>query len=161
MKKMPPIEKIYEAWTALVDGRVTVEEAEMAVATASDPSAPAVGRATVTSSDGSKSYAVAWDGDRYASSDNATYWQGYPGYPVLAVLMLQGRLPYDREVAQHFAGVAWKQINDAHKRDYQAALEDVFVQVGMDASTREACERVAQEVYDALAMLDLTMKRKL
>ncbi|MGI6218094.1 MAG: hypothetical protein ACOYIK_10855, partial [Coriobacteriales bacterium] len=78
MKKMPPIEKVYEAWTALADGRVTLEGGATEAGTS--------GKATVESSNGSKTYTVVWDADRYASTDNATYWQGYPGYPVIAVL---------------------------------------------------------------------------
>ena len=41
----------------------------------------------------------------YTLNDNASYWQGYLGYPGIAVLMLQGKLPYDKELAQQFAGV--------------------------------------------------------
>ena len=33
-------------------------------------------------------------------NDSASYWQGYAGYPVLAVMMKEGRLPYDRELAE-------------------------------------------------------------
>ncbi len=61
MKKFPPIEKILEAYTAIADGHVKLENDQ----------------ALVTS-----------------SNDNASYWQGYLGYPGIAVLMLQGKLPY-------------------------------------------------------------------
>ncbi|MBR2810229.1 MAG: hypothetical protein IKD69_02510, partial [Solobacterium sp.] len=78
-EKMPPIVKIYEAFSAIADGRVAMGE----------------GHAEVLSSDRTKSYKVFWKGDQYSSDDNASRWQGYPGYPVIAVLMLQGRLIFN------------------------------------------------------------------
>ena len=65
MEKMPPLAKVFEAWSALADGRVSLDGEDR--------------RATVTSSNGLKAYTVAWseDGGTYSSNDNATYWQGY------------------------------------------------------------------------------------
>lgn len=77
MEKLPPLQKIYEAWSALADGRVEMGE----------------DTADVASSNGAKHYTVSWTEDTYSSNDNASYWQGYAGYPVLAVLMKQGKLP--------------------------------------------------------------------
>ena len=90
MEKLPPIAKVYEAWSAVADGRVKLHPDER--------------RATVTSSNGEKEYTVSWDEDgaAYSSNDNATYWQGYAGYPVIAVLMEQGELPLDRAAAEAF-----------------------------------------------------------
>ena len=71
--KMPPIEKIPEAYSAVADGRVQMQEYS----------------AGVTSSDGAKTYRVTWNDDEaYASDDNGSKWQGYSGYPILAVLLL-------------------------------------------------------------------------
>ena len=74
---MPPIIKAYEALGAIGDGRVRIEDER---------------RATVTSSDGSKTYEVEMsaDGREIASNDNASYWQGYVGYPAIAVLIARG-----------------------------------------------------------------------
>ena len=68
MEKLPPVEKVYEAWTALVDDRYDLSPEAL----------------IVRSSDGSKEYRVTWDDEgRYRSNDNATFWQGYAGYPVI------------------------------------------------------------------------------
>ena len=74
MEKLPPVEKIYEAWSAVADGRVAIDEAAR--------------KATVVSSDRTREYTVSWsdDGSVYTSNDNATYWRGYAGYPVIAVM---------------------------------------------------------------------------
>ena len=114
MKKMPPIEKAYEAYSAIADSRVEMHE----------------GYALVDSSDQAKTYEVAWEGNAYSSTDNGTYWQGYAGYPVIAVLVLQGRLPQPpADTLADLAGVPWKQLNDAHKRDYAAAADEALAKL--------------------------------
>ncbi|MBQ7993500.1 MAG: hypothetical protein IJ252_10785 [Solobacterium sp.] len=139
--KMPPKEKILEAYSAIADKRIEMHE----------------NSAEVHSSDASKTYLVEWDGDTFASSDPATYWQSYPGYPVLAVLLKQGRLPLDEELIQPMAGIPWKKLNDAHKRDYAAAAEEAM----KDIENKEAVLKLAEEGNRALETLNLTLKRKL
>lgn len=109
MEKMPPVEKIYEAWSAVAGGRVTIDDAAR--------------KATVVSSDRTREYTVSWsdDGSVYNSNDNATYWRGYAGYPVIAVMMMQGRLPLDRLEAERYADVNWKKINTEYHNNYSAA----------------------------------------
>lgn len=144
MEKLPPIEKVYEALSAVADGRVTLRPDER--------------QATVASSNGAKAYTVAWseDGSTYSSNDNATYWQGYAGYPVIAVLMEQGRLPLDRAVADGFAHVNWTELNERCRRDYARAVRAVVDERGLDAARVEAA---ARSVHDALAGLGLSVKR--
>lgn len=142
MEKLPPVEKVFEAWTALVDGRVILHD----------------GYADVASSDGTKGYTVRFDGNRYSSDDNATFWRGYAGYPVLAVLMLQGRLPYYPEEASQWKGVNWKAINTRHRNDYAAAVEEVARERGIDL---EEAYRRANAVMEALRNLPVEIKRKI
>lgn len=144
MEKLPPIEKVYEALSAVADGRVTLRPGER--------------QATVASSNGAKTYTVSWseDGRTYSSNDNATYWQGYAGYPVIAVLMEQGILPLDRAVAEDFAHVNWTELNERFRRDYARAVRAVVDERGLDVDQVEAA---ARSVYDALAGLDLSIKR--
>ncbi len=110
MKKFPPIEKILEAYTAIAEGHVKLENDQ----------------ALVTSSNEAKTYTVTFHDNTYTSNDNASYWQGYLGYPGIAVLMLQGKLPYDKELAQQFAGVDWNKINQEYKRNYAQAADAVM-----------------------------------
>jgi hypothetical protein len=95
MEKLPPLQKVYEAWSALADGRVEMGE----------------DTADVASSNGAKHYMVSWTGDTYSSNDNASYWQGYAGYPVLAVLMKQGKLPCADMLVPRFAHIDWNALN--------------------------------------------------
>jgi len=70
--KMPPIEKNYEVYSAVADGRIVFD----------------VESAKVCSSDYSKEYLVEWKDGVYSSNDNASYWQGYPGYPIIVMQLM-------------------------------------------------------------------------
>lgn len=67
MDKKTPVEKVYEAWTAIADGRIKIAEG----------STVSEGSATMSSSDHSKYYDIRWkeDGRLFYSNDNATYWR--------------------------------------------------------------------------------------
>lgn len=110
--KMPPLVKVYEALGAIGDGRVRIEDER---------------RATVTSSDGSKTYEVetSADGREIASNDNASYWQGYVGYPAIAVLIARGYYRAPANVIDALAGVAWKEVNRKNKNDWAATIAEV------------------------------------
>lgn len=107
--KMPPKIKILEALGSLADERVEVDT---------------IG-ANVTSSSRAKTYRVTYDEKTHAlsSNDNASYWQGYVGYPGIAYLMKLGALPFDPRVADWLRGIPWKDINSKFKNDY-AKTED-------------------------------------
>lgn len=139
MKKMPPIEKVYEAWTALADNRVSMHE----------------DYAIVKSSDGEKEYTVRFSGDQYSSDDNATFWQGYPGYPVIAVLMLQGKLPYDKEEVELWKDINWTELNKKFHNKYSEAVAEIAKQRNIN---QEESEQAAQSVTDALSTLDIQIK---
>ncbi len=140
MKKLPPIQKILEAYTAIVDKHVNLTKDQ----------------AEVTSSNGAKTYTVHWDDDVYHSNDNASYWQGYAGYPVIAVLMLQEKLPYDQKLANNFANVNWNEINKKYKRNYVKAAADVIEEKGLD---EEKVMAELERVYADLKQLPITIKR--
>ena len=84
---MPPKVKIYEALSAVGDKRVHIGDQQTA---------------EVVSSSGTKSYTVGWSEDlrQFNSNDNASYWQGYTGYPIIAVLYLLGELDYSDDTAR-------------------------------------------------------------
>jgi hypothetical protein len=138
----PPIAKVYEALSAVGDGRVNLTGETSA---------------QVVSSGGDKTYTVRWspNGGEITSDDNATRWQGYLGYPIIAVLLLTGRLPYDPAVARWLAGVPWHDLNKQYKRDYDAAVNHVLEglrQRGIDA---DAVRGEAVRIHGALARLRL------
>lgn len=143
MKKVPPMQKIYEAYTVLADDRFELTPEGL----------------TVWSSDHTKTYTVIKDGNTYRSNDNATYWQGYPGYPVIVALLLEGLLPYDAEVASWFSGVPWKALNSAARNDYDAALQEAFRLKNLNDTQIIQAEEQAGEGYEALRELPIEVGR--
>ena len=140
MDKLPPKEKIYEAYSALADKRVTLKD----------------DHGEVLSSDRSKSYTIAFEENVYSSNDNSTYWQGYAGYPVIAVLFLQGKLPFKKETADKFKDINWNSLNKQFKRDYKTAAEYIMKERQLDY---QSIEEETDKVYEALKNLDIVIKR--
>jgi hypothetical protein len=139
---MPPVAKVYEALSAVADGRVRVT---------SDTTAE------VLSSERDKSYVVKWaaDGPAITSNDNATRWQGYAGYPIIAVLLQTGRIEYDAAIAAALRGVPWHALNAQFKRDYDAAIAHVLAGIERDGGDPAGIRREAERIYAALSELDL------
>ena len=141
--KVPPIEKIHEAYSAIADGRIILRDTE----------------ADVSSSDLTKQYLVKWQDETYSSNDNASYWKGYVGYPIIAVLMLQGKLSYDKEIAEHFKGINWKKLNTEHKNKYSEVVKQIMEELNMSGVD---CARINDEidkVYKEIAQLTINIKR--
>ncbi len=141
--KMPPIEKIHEAYSAIADGRIVMRETE----------------ADVTSSDGAKQYLVKWNEGVYSSNDNASYWKGYLGYPLIAVLMLQKKLSLDSEIADYFKGINWKALNTKHKNKFAEAVQEImdgFAASGIDC---DIINKEIKKVYQEIEHLTISTKR--
>lgn len=140
--KLPPKEKIPEAYTAIEDHRIKMEEQS----------------ATVKSSNFEKEYLVTWNDNTYYSNDAATYWQGYLGYPVIAVLMLQNKLPWNKEISSYFKQVNWNKINKENKRDYKKSLE--YVLANNKKEEMEQITKEIDEVYEQMKKLEIKLTRK-
>ena len=140
MIKLPPKEKIPEAYTAIVDNRIILSE----------------DNAIVKSSDGGKEYLIKWKDNLYYSNDNSTYWQGYPGYPVIAILMLQHKLSYNEDIALYFKNINWNKLNKDNKRDYHKSVEDILVNVDDKKKIYEEIDKV----YKEIEMLNIELTKK-
>jgi hypothetical protein len=140
--KLPPRAKVFEAFTAVADGRVRLAGPESA---------------TVTSSGGDRTYDVEWSADErtIAANDNASYWQGYLGYPALAVLLERGKLRAAEDVVRALAGVPWHDLNKRFKRDYDAAVAHVLAGLPTDGPDPASIERAVDGVMEQVAALDL------
>lgn len=140
---LPPIEKIYEAFSAIADGRIKMID----------------GFAQISSSDYKKEYTVKWNEDVYSSNDNASYWQGYMGYPLIAVLMLQGKVTYDHNITGYFRDINWKQLNAKYKNNYAIAASvilDGLTAAGIDT---EYIKAEVNKIYEQLKCLDIKRER--
>lgn len=142
MDKLPPVEKIYEAYSAIADGRIALFE----------------NQGEVLSSNHAKTYIVTWDENTYTSSDNGTYWHGYAGYPIIAVLMLQGRIPYNSDTIEYFKEINWTEINAKHKSDYAKAAEAILSE-RVPVAELSVILHEAKAIYEAFKNLEIHIKR--
>jgi hypothetical protein len=140
--KLPPKEKIYEAFSVLADNRITYT---------GDHSAH------ISSSDGKKQYTVKWSVDgnsiKITSDDNGSKWQGYTGYPILAILMAKDILKVNTEILPNFRSIPWNSLNKSFKNDYARAVESVLA--GLEKDISEKISKESDSVYEQLQALNL------
>jgi len=101
--RLPPRIKVLEALGAIADGRIKIIDGY---------------RAQVVSSEGDRIYDVYVDvskGQAY-SNDNGTKYRGYVGYPIIALLMIKGVIPFYRDVAEALKGIPWRELNEKYKK---------------------------------------------
>jgi hypothetical protein len=146
--EMPPLIKIYEALGAVADGRVRIDDET---------------HARVSSSDRASEYVVesSEDWHEVSSSDNASYWQGYLGYPAVAVLIARGFFSPQKETLAALAAVAWKELNRRHKGDYSKTISEVQQRILERGYHPEAVEAEARELLAALRVLKPCRGRRL
>jgi hypothetical protein len=136
--ELPPIAKVYEALSAVADGRVTITGET---------------NAQVVSSARDKTYTVKWSPDfrQITANDNASRWQGYIGYPIIAVLLFLKRIDYAPDAAKALANVPWNELNKQYRRDYDRAIDHALKNV----ADPDAIRVEAQRIFDQLAELEL------
>lgn len=138
---LPPRIKVLEALGSIADGRVKLVGEKEAV---------------VVSSMGDRQYTVYVDvekGEAF-SDDNGTRFRGYVGYPIIAVLMLKGALPYDEKLAKALAGLPWKELNERFKR-YAVVEELVRKEALKKGVERKVLDSFVSSVLNRLAELRL------
>lgn len=140
--KIPPKAKVYEALTAVADGRVKIKGQTMA---------------EVVSSSGDKTYSVEWSEDAHqiTSNDNASYWQGYIGYPIIAVLLALDKINFKQEIAKQLAGISWKKINTQFKRNYQKAVDSILQDIQIKGGNKEVVIQEVDRIFEELNKLHL------
>jgi len=99
---LPPKIKVLEALGAIADNRIKNLGKNLY---------------EVISSEGDRKYKVYVNLSlsEACSTDNGTTYRDYVGYPIIAVLMLEGVLPYDEELSRALAGIKWRELNTKYK----------------------------------------------
>lgn len=137
--KEPPLIKAYEALGTVADRRIALDGDSW----------------SVHSSSGNKVYIVRYDPRQNVieSNDNGSYWQGYLGYPALAVLIELGKVQANAPAVRALKGIAWKDLNVANKNDYQATLAHVEGLAEKHGVSKVDLRRVAEQVIrEAMAL---------
>jgi len=141
--ELPPVDKIHEAYSAIADNRVMMFDTY----------------ALVKSSDYTKEYIIEWDGDIYSSNDNASYFQRYLGYPVIAVLMLQRRISYSPSVASHYKGIRWKTLNTQYKNKYSKVVEFIMSGFAENCIDVQQINNEVACVFEQIKSIDIFYRR--
>ena len=142
--KQPPIAKLYEAYSAIADQRVQQLDETHWQITSSDTAQ----YYTVISSDAAQPF---------SSNDNATYWQGYAGYPILAVWLALGILPINQQVLPAFEKINWHARNEAVHNHYEQAINQFLSEQTDDMA--KAIQQSLADQMSQLATFDFTIKR--
>jgi hypothetical protein len=134
MWKHPSITKMYEALGAVADNRVQVDG----------------NTGKCFSSSGNKFYEITHSTELNAimSNDNTSYWKGELGYPAVAFLLKAGVLEYRPEQGELLKGIAWKDINQKYKNNFEKALEHSLQDMDSDKrdDLREYCSLLVGEI---------------
>lgn len=140
MKEIP-ISKIYEAISAVSDGRIEKKEENIY---------------QVISSDHSKAYTVVLKENLATSNDNATYWQHYAGYPIIAVLLYEKEIEMNPELLQDFKSVPWKTMNQKNKNDYEKSIQEFLLP--FQEEEREKIRKENEKIEEEVMKLNLEIK---
>lgn len=141
---MPRKEKIYEAFTVLADDRLTIEE----------------NLAKVKSSDNKKEYIIEWNETEISSTDNETFWQKRPGYPIIAVWMKTEKVKYNKEILKHFAKINWHELNEKNKKDYQKGIDEILSDLEEKNINTEEIKKEVDKIYDQISRFSYEIVRK-
>lgn len=143
--KIPPKAKIYEAFSALADERVMIEDQT----------------AKVKSSNLKKEYSIKWNDHQISSDDNATFWQGYPGYPVIAVWLKTKMISYDEDIVKHFGKINWNELNKKNNRDYDKGVNEILNKLAEENINTEYIEEQVDSIYEKIKEMPYEIVRKI
>jgi hypothetical protein len=111
--KQPHIEKIYEALSAVADNRIQILPGN---------------KAKCISTSGNKAYDIIHDlvSGSMMSNDNSAYYTDTLSYPMIAFLMVSGRINFDKSLLPYLTNIKWKDINQKFNNDYDKAVDFVL-----------------------------------
>lgn len=137
--KIPIIEKVYEAYSAIADDRVRFEGDKI----------------FVDSSNHSKTYTILKQYNTYISNDNMSYYVQTIGYPILATMMLEGKLNYNKNIIPLFKDINWKEINTKYKNDYVEACKFILDQIKLSGADLNFIKAETEKTYREVQSLKL------
>lgn len=165
--KQPPRVKFFEALGALADKRVSIQGVQdPPLLLDSKESSSLLSRGLIAkclSSNGDKTYDVRLqlessngiDVLRWACNDNGSRFQGYLGYPVIA-LMLTSRLLTTVAEEDLLAAISllhdveWKNIATKYKNDWDKVIETVLVTHVVEPSSVSLLSKVVNALFKEL-----------
>ena len=96
---------------------------------------------------------ISRDGREISSNDNASYWQGYLGYPGIAVMLARGFYDPSENSVKAPAGIPWKEINRRFKNDYGKTIAEVMRRLKESGHDTDAVRAETEAILQALRQL--------
>jgi len=141
--KIPPKIKAYEALWTIPDNRIELVDDEI----------------RIYSSSRNKYYNIRYNENENAimANDNGSFWQWYLWYPAIAYLMYIWKISYDKKFAEALKWIAWKDINQKFKNNWEKTEEfvnEIISQKWLEVS--EFLEEI-ENIMDQIEKLDLNL----
>lgn len=134
--------KAYEALTAIADKRIELTGESTAVC---------------TSSSRGKAYELTYDPETNSmmSNDNTAFWTGSISYPMVAFLMLKGKIAYHSNLLEIFKDIRWKDIIQQNKKSYDKAVEVVLTDLAARGTDMDFVRKEMAKIHSEIAELKL------
>lgn len=144
MKWNPPKDEhiVYEALSAIADNRFTlVSESE----------------AQCYSTSRNKFYSVHYDSENSAimSNDNMAFYVDEVSYPMVAMLLVKGKLEYNPEILKYFKDIKWKDINQRNKNNYMKSVNEVLEDLTSRGVNTQQIKNQVNDIFEDLLRLEL------
>jgi len=145
--KKPHISKIYEALTVIADDRMELNG----------------NKAKCYLQSGDKFYDVKYDpvNGGMMSNDNTAYYTYSLSYPMIAFLMLIGKIPYEKKLLESFQDIYWEDINKKFKNDYDKSIKFVLGELKRNGDDVEFIRREIDKIYSFTCGLKIKTLGKL
>ena len=145
--KKPHISKIYEALTAIADDRIEMNG----------------NKAKCYSSSGDKVYDIQYDpiNGSIMSNDNSAFYTYSLSYPMIAYLMLIGKIPYEKKLLEILKDICWKDINQKLKNDYDKSIKLVLGELKSEGEDIDFIRMEIQKIYNFVCKLEIKTLGKL
>jgi hypothetical protein len=145
--KKPHISKIYEALTAIADDRIEING----------------NKAKCYSSSDNKVYDIQYDliNGSIMSNDNAAFFTYSLSYPMIAYLMLIGKIPYEEKLLETLKDICWKDLNQKFKNDYDKSIKLVLGELKSEGEDVDFIREEIQKIYNFVCKLEIKTFGKL
>ena len=145
--KKPHISRIYEALTAIADNRIEING----------------NRAKCYEFGNDRVYDIQYDpvNGSIMSNDNAAFYTYSLSYPIIAYLMLIGKIPYQKKLLEIFKDVCWKDINQHFKNNYDKSIRFVLEGFKKEGQDIDFIKMEIKGIYDFTCNLQIKTLGKL
>ena len=139
--KTPHISKIYEALTVIADGRMEINGNKA--------------KCYLSSSD--RFFDIKYDPiiGSIMSNDNAAFYTKSLSYPMIAFLMLIGKIPYEQKLLEIFRDICWEDIYKKFKNDYDKSIKAVLGELKREGEDVEFIRRETENIYNFVRKMEV------